>query len=313
MTIEDRARHLLYHLKDQLREELKNPAGLKKRVKLADTPLGLTLKYPQDPDFYNTLQDIFYDVIEDEKSDEEFIIAAKDILSDGYLSFDWAAAALRTISELNLKEPQHIYKLLKKVYDLYYKLFKILLPSDFRFGKYYIHWGVIENRPLLRLLFNRALFFSNILQTSTKARQAFEELIHLEPNDSLGVRHILMRLYLKIGFDQEAICLAKRYPSDHGPFLTLGLVLAYFRRNKLQRAFKILQNRYERVKHVIDLLTKPKVRIPKAIDNLHYYATGSREEALLYYKKQGEAWIKTEGAIKWLKAVNKKIKNTQAR
>ncbi len=161
-----------------------------------------------------------------------------------------------------------------------------------------LHWGILENRPILRLLARYALLLQDQGETDA-ARLRMEQLLRLNPDDNHGIRCLLTRCYLEQGDDQAMLDLYRRYNDDCHVDLPLGAALAHYRRGEMAEAVEALYRGHQLNAHVIRMLTARRPKKPK-IDSMGIHL-GGQDQAWLYRELMLDCWQAVPGALDWLK------------
>lgn len=170
-------------------------------------------------------------------------------------------------------------------------------------------WIVTENRPALRILARAALAHG---ETGDQEKiQLMRAYLRLNPQDNHGLRALLINDLLKAGQDHEALELAQRYPDDALAEIVYGRVLALFRTGERGEAITALLAAAEQLPLLLEYLVRERVAAPR-IDP-ETVLLGGKDQAWLYREAMRPTWIATEGLIKWLKPLAKKIKAKRRR
>jgi len=165
---------------------------------------------------------------------------------------------------------------------------RTIIHKQFVPGKHRCEWSFLDNRPFLRLLAHYAQFLDaqgEILQ----AIPLYEELIFINPNDHQLIRIFLATAYVKTSQPERLIELADRYRNDIHPELALGKVLAFFQLDEQNQAMKQLKRVAGAQKEYIDELLQDQADVLP-------------EKRSRYWRSQARFWIKTKGALDFLRA-----------
>jgi tetratricopeptide (TPR) repeat protein len=158
-------------------------------------------------------------------------------------------------------------------------------------------WMIHETRPYMRCLHQ----YADCLYKSGKPQDSiaiYEALLVLNPNDNQGVRDHLSLIYIEHNELDKYVNLDKKYDDTILACPTFNRALHAFKvhgENKIANDFlkhAISRNKYV-VKYLINNKPFPK---PSA-----YYSLGDDSEALFYGLAARNVWMKTEGAVSWLK------------
>ena len=161
-----------------------------------------------------------------------------------------------------------------------------------------LEWPVLDNRPALRSL-ARLLQMAEYLHDHAQAIEYAQQLLALNPMDNHGVRSLVMNHLLEQDKNEEAIELAERYPGDMNPDLPFGLALAHYRLGEIDTAEEILEEAMSTLPKVVPMLLKKSVRKPKLSE--HGLRIGGDDQAWYYRETARELWLRTPGAMAWLK------------
>ena len=158
------------------------------------------------------------------------------------------------------------------------------------------YWDAVSTRPYMRVRF--AIGYSRWRSgTREEAREHFQELIRLNPEDNQGVRYVLAAILLEQGEDGEAQRLMARYYEDSHCYWYYNKTLLQFRRKGDHASTR-------------DLLRQALHRnpfVPTHLLNKHPFDSweldaveaGEESEAIEYFQLYREAWRMTPGALDW--------------
>lgn len=162
----------------------------------------------------------------------------------------------------------------------------------------HLPWVIPGNRPLLRLLFRRYLVLAEIGR-AREAGESLETLLNLNPKDNQGARAELMNLYLRLGEDERAVALARRFPGDILADLPYGEVLALYRLGQEALAYQALKSAVRYLPRVPMYLMPKRIKQPSP--NPRGVTVGGDEQAWLYRESMRDVWAAAPGALDWLK------------
>ena len=169
------------------------------------------------------------------------------------------------------------------------RLYLQCFPSKFNWQKSKLPWGIMENRPFLRALFQLTNLYADNGSFELACAEG-EKLLQVCPNDNLGIRERLVELYMLTKQYQKIIQLCDNYPEDMLATIVFGKVLAYCYQDKLDKAEKewlIAQDNLPEVAH--EILKKRHPR-PRGIDNSYGIEIGGKDQAYFYWQDMGEWW-----------------------
>ena len=159
-------------------------------------------------------------------------------------------------------------------------------------------WGVLETRPYMRALFGLA----ECLWEVGKHREALENyqsLLLLNPNDNQGIRYILAARLLDTGNIKALKKLLNKYNEHSAAWLYTKALVAFVEQGDSLEANQYLRLASNYNRHVIPYLTGQK-NLPKRLPEFLGY--GDKNEAIYYAAENGRGWLKTKGALEWLKS-----------
>lgn len=155
-------------------------------------------------------------------------------------------------------------------------------------------WGLVENRPLHRLLVGRVHWLL-ARERHYEAAQAAEELLAWNPQDNPGVRDVLAIIYAQERRWEDLLGLADRYADD---IYTMGYyrVLALFALERRGEALAALTDAARQAPKVLKMLlaTNPRPVRPKRFEVL----VGGEYQAWLYRQAAHRFW-EASGALDW--------------
>lgn len=141
------------------------------------------------------------------------------------------------IADLSATTPEKLVDKYKKLIDkATKKLKKQGFFSEDCIGDF---WLITETRPYMRLRLN----YLDTLIEATRIHLAIDEcneMLRLCKNDNMGVRYILMHLYVYLEDEQSALKLLEKYPEESTQFL-LPLSILYYKLGNLTESTKYLE------------------------------------------------------------------------
>jgi tetratricopeptide (TPR) repeat protein len=166
-------------------------------------------------------------------------------------------------------------------------------------GKPALPWAIARNRTALRSMM-RTLQWRLARNERDTAVATGEALLELNPDDTHGVRFILMNEYLRSGRDEKALALAEKYPHDIAPETRFGAVLALLRLRRLQEAERALHTASSDLPKTAQYLLPARIRRPRVAQGT--IEVGGDDQAWLYRDEMRAVWQQTPGALEWLRA-----------
>ncbi|MDP3062522.1 MAG: SEC-C metal-binding domain-containing protein, partial [Chloroflexota bacterium] len=175
---------------------------------------------------------------------------------------------------------------------------RALGPEVFKEGVGHF-WGIVETRPYMRAREGVAGCLRE-LGDLENAMGHYLELLRLNPNDNQGVRYKLLACLLEADRLEEAEKLLGKYKEDAAAGWLFGRALLHFRRfGNCQAARDALRDAIEANRHVPAYLTEQR---PMPTEYPEYVTFGESSEAVEYVLDFREAWMRTPGALDWLRA-----------
>lgn len=165
-------------------------------------------------------------------------------------------------------------------------------------GAYQLPWSDQRNRAALRLLFRLYLYHAEA-GDGTAAAAVLERLLALNPRDNHGVRAELMNHYLRAHADEQALALARRFPTDILADLAYGEVLALYRLGRRERAAEVLDAAVGRLPLVPRFLLRKRVKRPPLPPD--GFTPGGDDQAWLYREAMRDVWAAEPGLLDWMR------------
>lgn len=165
-------------------------------------------------------------------------------------------------------------------------------------------WGIFETRPFMRCLQNYAdcLYLQGEVEECVSV---LEEIIELNPNDNQGIRDQLGLYYLQLNKLEKFRNLNNAYSEDIGAFHNFNMALFIYKsEGRTSKANELLRIGISENEFVVSKLTqhKPIKSLPD------YYGYGDESEALYYASYARPVWMRTLGALAWLREVHKEMR-----
>jgi len=178
---------------------------------------------------------------------------------------------------------------------------KQLFPEDFFNEQPLVEWSIKSNRPFLSCLSKLGI----CLCYTGRYRDAidiFEQLMMMNPQDHLGVRNLLLWVYLKEEWLSAAKDLCVFYKDDTLPSLSYGDALILYKQGNLEQAAQQLSTACEFYPAIAEKLLETKV------EHFHkdfFTLFENPDDAQVYVNNYGIFWHATEGALGLLEKVFK--------
>ena len=172
-------------------------------------------------------------------------------------------------------------------------------PADFSFDQDVLPWGILENRPFLRVYqgFGLELLARRRIE---EALAIFSNILDLNPGDNQGVRALAIGCHLHLGHPAEVLEICERYNDDGMEHVLFGRALALYQLGELDDAEMALRFAAECLPLVAKELAKSRHRRPKEL-RTDYITYGSADQAYHYWTEHGPYWKKTPGAIAFVR------------
>jgi tetratricopeptide (TPR) repeat protein len=158
-------------------------------------------------------------------------------------------------------------------------------------------WGLLETRPYMRARAGLALALCEAGRVG-EAVEHGQAMLSLNPNDNQGMRELVLDWLLRLGRDDDAAELLRRYKNDAGAGWSWSAALAAFRKHGDRAAArKALERAVAANLHVEAYLLgrkKPPRRLPD------FVVMGGKEEAAAWVAATASTWAATPGALEWL-------------
>lgn len=160
------------------------------------------------------------------------------------------------------------------------------------------YWQV-QARPYMRA----RLALANALYEIGEEEAAiaeYEEILRLNPNDNQGVRYLLVHAYLKVGRDQDANDLRRKWNDPASTWAFTDAYLAYKDQGDTPFSRSQAINAYYSNPYIPSFLLGI-LPLPRELPEEYRY--GEEDEAIIYAQAAKVYWEKVEGILPWLKTV----------
>jgi len=160
-------------------------------------------------------------------------------------------------------------------------------------------WGILETRPYMRARQGLALALWELGERS-EAIEHYQQMLHLNPNDNQGIRYLLASALLEEGLDDDLGELLESYEDDAGASWVYARALWRFRtEGDSEEARSALEEAISFNPFVPGYLLGRR-GMPGALPALVGF--GDESEAVVYFTEALPGWLRTPGAIEWLRA-----------
>ena len=176
-----------------------------------------------------------------------------------------------------------------------------LFPDDFFKEQPLVEWSIKGNRPFLSCLSKLGISLS-YTKRYRDAIDIFEQLMMMNPQDHLGIRNLLLWVYLKEEWISAAKDLCVFYKDDMLPSLSYGYALVLYKQGELEQAELQLATACEFSPTIAENLLKTK---PENFHEDFLTLFEKPDDAQVYAHNYGVFWHATEGALALLRKVFK--------
>ncbi len=173
--------------------------------------------------------------------------------------------------------------------------------NKFSWKKSVLEWGSLDNRPFMRAYHNLGLWHQRRNEIDL-AISVFSNLLSVCPNDNLGIRYLLPKLWFIKGDVLSVIRHCKKFDDDISPEIIYNYPLAFILSGELSKAEKLLLEAKQQLPLVVKELIKK--RHPKPKTSMAGYITlGGADQAYSYWQEYGNYWKDSKRAMKLLNKI----------
>ena len=225
----------------------------------------------------HNLWERFYDIEEIEDPDTSIyelqkLINEDPIFIDAYNSLGWWEIYIMNYGNA-------IY-----YFDTALRIANKYIPKNFKGS---IIWGILDNRPFLRML--HGIGFTNLLLSEwSKATSVFTKILKYNPHDNQGIRALIIQSLIAQGQFRKILKLCNDYSDDTMVDVLYGKALAHYRLDKLEKAKTALKNAIKLSPNVAKELLKKRHKPPTKDDG--FLTVAGEDEAYDYWKRIGQYW-----------------------
>ena len=182
---------------------------------------------------------------------------------------------------ISKKMKAFVIQFIKKLVDRIFEFYKIDYKRDIIDSSYE------TNLPFLRTVFYLGTLY-HTSQDFENAINIYEKLIVLDPEDLIGTRYALIKLYLKQHKYKRVLQLCNKYSDDETPIIMYGHALALIKVGEKEKAREILKTAIKLHPLVAFnlLLESPST----AGKERSFVLQGGKYEATLYTQYYKEFW-----------------------
>ena len=164
------------------------------------------------------------------------------------------------------------------------------LPEKFDWKKAQLNWYVHENRPFLRAYQALGLWYER-MGKSEQAIEIYSRMLSVCPNDNLGIRYLLPRLWFEKGDYLSVVRLCKEHEDDLSPEISYSYPLALALMGEPAKATKLFTVAEAEMPLVAKELRKKRHPKPKG-GMPGYISFGGHDQAYAYWQEYGHLWAK---------------------
>lgn len=227
-------------------------------------------------------------------SDKEAIQLAKKAIKVDEHNYD----AYNLITSL-INNPEQQKKEYKKTLDMATKhMEETDMFSKDNIGSF---WGIIETRPYMRTRHSYILTLIALGQIEDALTEC-EEMLKLCENDNMGIRYILMRLYV-IKRDYRAASKLFKVYNESSIQMLFPMSIIHYYKGEYNLAKKSLEEAAMRNEHIIKCITKKiELSLEEIADIMseRYYAWGSKEEVIILLVEYADLLFNSPDYLFWL-------------
>jgi len=162
-----------------------------------------------------------------------------------------------------------------------------------------LEWGSLDNRPFMRAYHNLGLWHQRRNEINS-AITVYSRLLSIFPNDNLGVRYLLPKLWLIKGDYLSIVRHCKKLEDDVAPEILYTYPLALFLMSEASKAAKLLKKAKQQLPLVAKELRKKRHSKPKSNAMPGYITYGGADQAYSYWQEYGGYWKSCERAMESL-------------
>ncbi|MEX1212375.1 MAG: hypothetical protein WEA36_06000 [Balneolaceae bacterium] len=142
---------------------------------------------PVEADYYQLMDQA------DSMEVEDFIKALEGLMKEDPYFLDTHLFMVEILNEND--EPKKARKLLNEIYD---RAIELITDEEGNWPEK-LPWGFMENRHIIRTLFNKAVVLWDQKKTN-EALDLLRKLLKTNPNDNIGARHYVLAIRLGMSF-----------------------------------------------------------------------------------------------------------------
>ncbi len=167
-----------------------------------------------------------------------------------------------------------------------------LMDGIFDFKKDKLLYGYLENRPFHRAYHSFGLCLRRMNRIN-EAIEVFENMLQINPDDDMGVRHSLVKYYFETNQFMKVIEISKLYPEDSTVDIVYGKALAKYFLGKSEYEDDLKNAVRSLPKVGKEIIRMVHVRPPQNyIGKTEVKTIGGDDEAYYYWENYGLFWVK---------------------
>lgn len=171
-------------------------------------------------------------------------------------------------------------------------------------------WGVLETRPYMRM---RGRYVQQLIQCGMigQAREECKELLRLCEGDNLGMRYVLMHIYVYFEDEDAALALHKQFDSYDETEMLLPLSVLYYKKGDYTKAVKYLRKlngANKDLKRFLKLILGDENEKFEGFEMEGGYRPGTIEEFMMELQGNGFLFMGMDTYFEWALQQTKKFK-----
>ena len=174
---------------------------------------------------------------------------------------------------------------------------RALGPEAFEEGEGHF-WGILETRPYMRARYGLAFCLWEAGERE-KVIEHYTEMLRLNPGDNQGIRYVFANCLLEEGYDEALGELLRQYEADIAASWVYTRALWAFRKEGASKEAAAALEEALEANPFVPLYLLGQKRLPAAPPEL--IGLGDEREAVSYAMEDLTVWLKTSGALEWLR------------
>jgi len=171
------------------------------------------------------------------------------------------------------------------------------IPKEFSWEFSKISWGSLDNRPFMRAYHNLGLYSLRQGRLG-EAEKIFSNLLAANPNDNLGVRYMLPKIWFISARPELVEALCNKY-DEPAPEISYSLALSLCLQGKISSAKQAMETASLDMPLVRKELLKKRHPKPKHVQE-GFIMHGGQDQAYTYWQEYGEFWSASPSAMELL-------------